>query len=115
MRSPLEEILMQSVCHTMGIAPIQTIYHDHNRILAALSPEEQRKLKRKFRKLWRKLARQRKKQSPAYAKKSLGLGAAEPSKSQKKNRKHEVKSHVYAKIVTPIQKESAVPMSIDWL
>ena len=65
-----------------GVAPIEDFGHDFNRILASHPPEEARRLKRKFRKLWRTAAKKEK----GHARR-CGLGAEEPTKSQKRNRK----------------------------
>jgi len=103
----VEKILMQNVYLTAGVVPIDSVYADVNKALQGLSPAEQRKMKRKFRKMWRKLARARRAGQPTYARRSLGLGSREPTKVMKKNRKHEVKMHIYTKVVRSMLENSS--------
>lgn len=97
---------MLNAAHELGIVPLETLYHDVNKALAALPPEDAKKMKRKFRKLWRKIARQKLAQSPSYVRRSIGLGNKEPDKKHKKNRKHEVKTFIYKEAVKPIAERS---------
>lgn len=97
--------LMETVFHEAGLVPIKTIYHDYNRILADLPPEEARKSKRKFRKAWRKTAKRliEKKITGRYIKQTLGIGAERPTRSQKNSRKTIVLGHVLDKVVVPMR------------
>lgn len=97
--------LMETVFHEAGLAPIKTIHHDYNRILADLSPEEARIAKRKFRKLWRRTAKYliEKKINGRYMKQTLGIGAERPTRSQKNTRKTIVLGHVLDKVVVPMR------------
>lgn len=60
-----------------GIMPTENWHHDMNRLMGALSPDEQRRLRRKFRKLWRKAlkaeirALETKENATLYAEKTL--------------------------------------------
>lgn len=65
-----------------GVVPVNVFTHDFNRTLSTLPPDEARRLKRKFRKLWRTEAKREK-----HAGRRCGLGAPEPTKHQKKERK----------------------------
>lgn len=97
--------LLETVSHELGIAPIKTIHHDYNRILAGLSPEEARMAKRKFRKAWRKVANDliKKKISGKYIKQTLGIGSDRPTRSQKNTRKTIVLGHILDKVVVPMR------------
>ena len=54
--STIRELFKLNEYIQLGVCPMKEIQHDVNRNLAALSPEDQRRTKRRFRKLWRKLA-----------------------------------------------------------
>lgn len=97
--------LLETVSHELGIAPIKTIYHDYNRILAGLSPEEARIAKRKFRRAWRKVANDliEKKITGRYVKQTLGIGSDRPTRSQKNSRKTIVLGHILDKVVVPMR------------
>lgn len=83
-----------------GIMPWESNTHDMNRLLSGLTPEESRKLRRKFRKLWRKKLAEKKNdlagrvKNPDMAKrmasdedKRLGKGQAKPTKEQRRRRR----------------------------
>jgi len=100
---PLTIIMIESVYHELGIAPIGCTSYDFNKIFSSLSFEEARKMKRKFRKIWRKCAKNAK-YSSQY-RKQLGIGVRSPTKEQKTNRKREVKRHIVVDIVAPAVKK----------
>lgn len=70
------ELLLQHLSLEEGILPIQLVAEEREAAMASLSPEEQRKAKRKYRKMWRKLARAERK--PLH-KNRLGYGNLKPS------------------------------------
>lgn len=104
-RDVITMFLMETVFHEVGLAPIKTIHHDYNRILADLPPEEARKAKRKFRKVWRKTAKHliEKKITGRYIKQTLGIGSDRPTRSQKNSRKTIVLGHILDKVVVPMR------------
>lgn len=53
-----ERMFIYAVSFEEGIVPLELATMDVGRALKDLSPEDARKMKRKFRKMWRKLARQ---------------------------------------------------------
>lgn len=85
--SVISNIMRAAVYHQLGVAPIERHYHDMDRVLKDLPPEEQRAMKRKFRKLWRQAAKQLKAKVP------LGQGQI-PTRTQKNNRKAAVDGQV---------------------
>lgn len=99
----------------MGIVPLSgglystgaPTHHDINKILADLTPDEARKMKRKFRKIWRKIVSRlaghggRRGRSEAAGN---GLGAAAPRKNHKIRRK----STVYTTVARKIAKEQSL-------
>lgn len=78
-------------------------WHDMNRILESMPPEEARIAKRKFRKLWRAAAKaelRNKKVKRNCGRKtaaSLGLGVVEPKRSHKNMRKWRVAREIAAR------------------
>ena len=92
MNDVLRSIMKFQVHMELGVAPIEQVSHDVNKILASLPPEEARKLKRRFRKLWRAAARDGK---AGAQKRRLGFGEKNPTKSQKTNRKAFLMGHVF--------------------
>lgn len=104
-RDVVTMFLMETVFHEAGLAPIKTIHHDYNRILADLPPEESRKAKRKFRKAWRKTAKYliEKKVTGRYIKQMLGICSDRPTRSQKNSRKTIVLGHILDKVVVPMR------------
>lgn len=53
----LDKILLQNAMFNEGIVPFDTSRTNVNTALQSVTPDEARKMKRKFRKMWRKLAR----------------------------------------------------------
>ena len=53
-----ERMFIHAASFEEGIVPLEVATMDVGRALKDLSPEDARKMKRKFRKMWRKLARQ---------------------------------------------------------
>jgi hypothetical protein len=105
MKDPILKLVFETAYHSVGIVPIESTAADYNRYLASLSPEEQRKMKRKFRKLWRKFAKNPGRFiSPVYIK-QMGLGAQEPSKNQKRARKSEVARRIRQDVITPLKQK----------
>jgi len=82
----VEEIFLEIMMIAEGIAPLssKTIRNDVNRALIDVSPDEARKMRRKFRKLWRKI-------SPHMIHK--GLCSNKPGKRELMCRKMNVFSH----------------------
>lgn len=99
------KMLRDAAFHELGIAPITpNAPQDINRALEKLSPEEARRMKRKFRKLWRKAARMGYGiLAPVYIN-MLGLGERYPNRRHKAARKREVLRRVHAEVVDPIQR-----------
>jgi hypothetical protein len=91
----INDILTMAAFLELGIAPIKHSTDDIDRILSSLSPEEARKMKRKFRKVWRSIVAKKAKKSQTNA---YGLGAENPSKSQRNRRKAEVFIYVMKKV-----------------
>jgi len=86
------ELMLKTVYHEAGIVQIASTAHDVNRTLAGMSPEEARKMKRKFRKLWRKavaheLTRAKSPAAYLHSKSRAGLGEPAPEKRHKAYRK----------------------------
>jgi hypothetical protein len=80
----------------LGVCPMKEIQHDVNRNIAALSPEDQRRTKRKFRKLWRKLAAKIK-VSEGTRERRYGAKGTAPTKAQRTQRKVLVEVHISAR------------------
>lgn len=101
----LQKLFETHVALQMGIAPVEDVLYDANRIFAGMDPEEAKKVKRKFRKAWRKLAKKlakkaklRKQDGLALSSKYLNKGEA-PTRSQRIARKSLVRNHVEVKAV----------------
>ena len=82
----VEEIFLEIMMVAEGIAPFssRTVTNDVNRALIDVSPDEARKMRRKFRKLWRKI-------SPHLIHKGKQLN--KPSKHELLSRKMNVLGH----------------------
>lgn len=94
----LRRLLETHAALQLGIAPIEDVNYDANRIFAGMDPEEAKKIKRKFRKVWRALAKKTKpprRSTTAPSAKYLIRGEA-PTKSQRIARKLLVRHHVEA-------------------
>ena len=99
------DFLMKAAAHEAGIVPLEKTHHDFNRILASLPPEEARAMKRKFRKLWRKVAKAKPTKNSRLKRITTGLGTANPTRSQKNNRKHAVYMHLWLEAAMPLHKK----------
>ena len=108
----INDILTMAAFLEIGIAPIKRSTDDINRILATLSPEEARKMKRKFRKVWRSLVSKKKQKSKEGA---YGLGAENPSKSQRNRRKAEVFIYVMKKVAEQKKAMGIEPSSYPFI
>jgi hypothetical protein len=113
MNDVLRSIMRFHVFTELGVAPIDSVPYDMNRILASLPPDEARKLRRRFRKLWRAAAKAKASSSarPEREKRVLGLGAEKPSKSQKANRKALLLGRVFRDVEQRIKESKTAPMS----
>lgn len=102
----IHRLASETVYHGLGIVPISSIdlRHDINRYLASLSPEDARRMRRKFRKLWRSAAKKPQKFVSDKHIKKLGLGTPEPTREQKLARKAEVSRRVSVDRVLPFKK-----------
>lgn len=95
----LHKILRDVACHSLGIVPLNYRIHDGvQEKLNLLSPDEARRMKRKFRKLWRKIAKQKQLST------SVDLGESQPAKSKKRRRKNIVLHSIEEKFVQPTLK-----------
>jgi len=87
-------------------------HFDMNKILAALSPEEARVMRRKFRKMWRKAAASLEKRNGRTARRTLrdiGFHEGAPKKAQKNSRK----TLVFGKAWRKINNETKLVQSTD--
>lgn len=100
MKDPIAELLRLKAYAELGILPVTRPHHDADRDMADLTPEERRKMKRKFRKLWRRLTETD--ESPFS--KHLGRGDAWPSRKLRRYRKAAVDLHVVRQHVAPALK-----------
>lgn len=106
---PTDDIVITSVFLQEGIVPLTAERRDINRALAGISPDDQRKMKRRFRKLWRKAARAELNNAHSEAaKKSIinryGMRSGSPNRSEKNNRKDLVRRVMQDEKVRPILK-----------
>jgi hypothetical protein len=106
---PIFRILQAAAFHELGIAPLDTIIKDYNRVLADLPPDEARKMRRKFRKLWRKFAKTPPKNTSATYISQMGLGEKRPTRKHKKMRKVEVARRVAISVSETHAKINATP------
>ena len=88
-----KKILIDMKMIDMGIAP-ESSGHKLNKMLMSLSPEERRRVKRKFRKIWKKMC----KEDPEISE-SVGLGTRKPTDNHKRNRRAWVRRKVSQKIL----------------
>lgn len=110
----VKKLLLSTVWLSLGIAPLDGAVHlDINRILASLSPEEARKMRRKFRKMWRRYAKHDMKASKGrkagviamygmqqhHDAADVVLGPSPPSRRQKINRKRRVAGGIIQEFV----------------
>jgi len=106
MTSKIDPILLSALAHQeaydVGIVPPdKNISHDMGRSLSQLTPEESRRVRRKFRKLWRKLARKNSDATlnelvtVADTANRVGLGSLHPTQTQCIARKASVHWDMY--------------------
>jgi hypothetical protein len=111
-----ERMFTHAVMFKEGIVPMEDPHMDIRRALAGVTPEEARKLKRKFRKLWRSLRK-----SDPGLKRNSGTGhivkpkpdavdpvveiQVKPSKAEKLVRKMAVHKHLRATKILPLVKQ----------
>jgi hypothetical protein len=94
------ELFQTMFFHNAGVVPLslKSMHFDYNRILAELSPDEARKMKRKFRKMWRKYLKSYMFNvvSPHLVEivRPYGFGEDSPTKLQKYRRKKFVYNQV---------------------
>lgn len=94
------DFFKQVAFYNAGIAPIKHFRHDASRDLSTLSPDEARKLKRKFRKLWRRAKNNKALRVP------VKKGHPWQEKRIRANRKIAVNRLIVEKIVLPMLKET---------
>ena len=107
-----ERAFIHTVMFTEGIVPMENPAMDVRRALKDVSPEDARKMKRKFRKMWRKqvkaLASKEKTGLPTHLKSVTAMiskkGTA-PSRRQKLRRKEVVTAHLMKTRVEPMIKQ----------
>lgn len=109
LRRTRDRMFIHFVGLELGIIPLENISDDMRQGLEKLTPEEARKMKRKFRKLWRKYAKEEMHSATSYKKRKLtqlyGIGKHQPSRSQKRARKELVKRKLWQIYIKPaIQK-----------
>ena len=100
----LRTIKREIICHDLDIVPIGIRFQTASTAAAALahmSPEDARRMKRKFRKLWRSAA---KKLKHSY-KRKMGLGVREPTPKHKSERTILVSGLVFQKTYEQFGKE----------
>lgn len=107
----VDKALVHHVMFSEGIVPIEQVEHDIRRTLKNVTPEEARKLKRKFRKLWRKIAKSQlnaEKNSSRFAAlkasadRHLGKGKRVPSRWERTERKRLVFNALWHDKVSPL-------------
>lgn len=115
----INPILLTAMAHQeaydVGIVPLDTRFlHDMSRSLSQLSPEESRKLRRKFRKLWRKLAKGNNQVITASnlmlesaTANHVGLGCKNPTRYHSAGRKTLVYRELQAKARKKLQNNSS--------
>jgi hypothetical protein len=86
------QVMVETLYHTAGIVPIRSSSQNVSVTLASLPPGEARAMKRKFRKMWRaavrrELAAATKARRHVELTETYGLGAPEPTKTQRSMRK----------------------------
>jgi hypothetical protein len=100
----MNEVERLFIYHSMisaGIIPLEDPDVNVNKVLKTLSPEDAKKLKRKFRKLWRRLASRH--TDERYD--PCGIGAQKPSRWQKYARKDIVRKYFWSTFVEPNSKK----------
>lgn len=109
----VNKLLMSTMWLTLGIAPLENVRLDVNKMLSSLSHEEARIMRRKFRKLWRRYAKLDIKAAKRTAEKSsivnymglkadqhaIGLAPQSPTRKQKLNRKRRVAAGLESEIL----------------
>lgn len=103
MHGPLFNLKLQIEFMNKGIVPLGVgelsadTWQDINRILAAMPPEEARRMKRKFRKEWRRIVKRRLDHGGRKGRREaneVGLGFPTPRRSHKNCRKQKVSFEV---------------------
>lgn len=100
-----ERALLQALMFQEGVLPIEVVRHDMRRYLDQMSPDDARKVRRKFRKLWRKLARSEESGNPLSAKirtRIYGQGKTQPNRDNLEARKRLVQEHFLTDLIRPI-------------
>ena len=104
-----DRVLMTTVWLSLGVAPLDNVNFDINKMLACLPPDEARRMRRKFRKLWRKYAKRdisaaktgvSKRNVQAY----MGIGEEKPTRAQRNNRKRTVFWGIRKDVLEPLKK-----------
>lgn len=114
----LREAVETLIYHQLGIVPLSYDERDINRVISSLPSAEARRMKRKFRKLWRKESNYvpptRTKLGRQFAiryKIQTGYGEVEPTKAQKRHRKHVVTRSVKIMANAMFQQISDAPVN----
>jgi len=101
-----QRMFIHTVMFQEGIVPMEDPAMDVRRALEDLSPEDARKLKRKFRKLWRKQMRKEQSKVPDTRKAHVAQGfvqpATRPTRRQKLARKKSVHAELMKTKVDPL-------------
>ena len=105
--TPFEQVKLRFLQLQAGIIPTASrfgeegmCHHDFTRILAMMSPDEARRMKRKFRKLWRKIAA-RAEAHPRTGKRTpqeVGYHNPQPTRKHKTERKWRVSAAFMAAV-----------------
>lgn len=115
MKQKIDPILLQALiaqeAYDAGIVPFafDKMKHDMNRLLADLTPEESRKLRRRFRKMWRKQVLKNTRSNSddlilgSEQAHSAGLGEAAPTNDHSWNRK----CYVFSELSRRARKKAA--------
>lgn len=109
-QTDIDRIMINTVMMEEGIVPIFDPSLDMRRALAALSPEEARKAKRKFRKLWRKaLKKENADGKSVYKVAMLGKGKKVPSKAERLRRKQAVLNKLWEECIFAMVQKAQDP------
>lgn len=106
----VDRAIIQAVMFEQGILPMEKTHFDMRRVLAQLSPDEARVLKRKFRKLWRQAMKKEVNGASQHRRESrnkilssaLGVGKPAPTREQRQARKQLVFNALWQELIAPL-------------
>ncbi|HAN16498.1 MAG TPA: hypothetical protein DCP73_13255 [Chloroflexi bacterium] len=109
MMGETDKLLMTTMWLSLGVAPLDTVHFDINKMLAGLPPDEARKMRRKFRKLWRKYTKRKMSEAKGVSHKQtavreVGLGEQSPTRAQRNHRKRAVYWGLRKDVLEPLIK-----------